>query len=302
MISVPHGGYIKAEGLPPGTKERPTGILDPWGHDDYTLELGEQISDTFFKTTGMRPHMIYSNVSRSYFDPNRAKFEATGFCIPTSIAMYDRYHHCIQKASTFIKNTCGRGLYFDVHGQSHAQKWIEVGVGVGAAEMALPPENFDKLYLLSNARAAATRAMERGVNYTEFVKGKKAFGSLIAKNSGINAIPSDRQPKDAENGFFYGGTGPASTTARYYGSYMLGTIDSMQLENPWAVRKDAAARASFATAMVDSVMEYMSVFHDYDMKDGKCKGNAAEWGQPRIVPFSKKDLQYELDYGSSMAC
>eukprot|EP00457_Paulinella_chromatophora_P008687 gb/GEZN01008728.1/.p1 GENE.gb/GEZN01008728.1/~~gb/GEZN01008728.1/.p1 ORF type:complete len:402 (-),score=57.87 gb/GEZN01008728.1/:192-1331(-) len=298
ILSAGHGGWLDV----PGAQVRSVGVNSPWGTDDNTFQLTQSISDAFYNATGMRPSMVRSTALRSYVDFNRPKPEATGFGLPAATAMFHKWHQCLSSMNSRITETCGRGLYLDIHGQSQRQKLLNVGLGVDAPQLNFPPEQFEFFRGISNVRAAAERAKQKqNMSFYEFVVGNASFGGLL-ENKGYSAIPSNVHNNNKENMFFYGGVGVASTLVRYYGSFNGGAIDSIQLEHPYAIRVDEQSRITYAQDLVEIAIEFFKSYYDFDMSLGdKCKDNGELWAETLRLPFDSADLSYELYYASKQA-
>src|SRR5690606_32150840 len=66
VISVPHGGYDKPEGIPdrtcPGAKVN---------RDGFTIELAREIEAELVEKYHVRPYLVISNIARIKVDQNR---------------------------------------------------------------------------------------------------------------------------------------------------------------------------------------------------------------------------------------
>jgi hypothetical protein len=257
-----HGGIAEPEGyskVPIGASS-----LYPYSRDDYTFELAQAISDALHRKTGARPAMARSLAARSLYDANRDRPACCGD-LPSADALFHGWHSCVRKLHTEIQKTCGRGLFLDLHGQSHPQKLVEVGLGLDGPSLGLPAEHLENWVTLSNIRAMAERAQVRNVTYQALAMGPHSFGGLLEAR-GWPSVPSPTHGKDTDF-FCYPGIGPAGTLARFYGSLAGGAIDGIQVEAPYAARETAEARDSFADTLADVVIEFMGLYHDLDLVD-----------------------------------
>jgi hypothetical protein len=124
LLVAPHGGIAE----PDGYSKVPIGAssLYPYSRDDYTFELAQAVSDALHRKTGARPAMARNLAARSLYDANRARPACCGG-LPTADALFHGWHSCVRKLHTEIQKTCGRGLFLDLHGQSHPEKldWMD---------------------------------------------------------------------------------------------------------------------------------------------------------------------------------
>ncbi|XP_013394497.1 uncharacterized protein LOC106161963 [Lingula anatina] len=138
IITAAHGGYLKPSSIPDRTKGCLSGSTCIWTHtcgstssqctaktvrDTKTKELATELTKALETQTGKRPHLIVNHLSRVKLDPNREIGEAT-FNVAAALTAFNEYHQFITDARA---NITGAGLLFDMHGQSHPEKWIELG-------------------------------------------------------------------------------------------------------------------------------------------------------------------------------
>ncbi|WGD33706.1 T9SS type A sorting domain-containing protein [Olleya sp. YS] len=140
IISAPHGG-VKQSGSTVGginypdndstLPDRNCGINE---RDDNTDILIREIQKEIFNQTGCYAHVIISNLHRSKLDPNRELNEAT--CGDAdAIDHWNAWHNFIDQASTSVTNNWGKGLYIDLHGQSHTVPRIEIGYRITSNDL-----------------------------------------------------------------------------------------------------------------------------------------------------------------------
>merc|ERR1711941_229604 len=77
------------------------------------------------KQVGLMPYSVIATISREKIDLNRERKKA--FKDYTAQEEYDYYHKQIQIAREYIDKKFGKGLFIDIHGQSHPDGFIEFG-------------------------------------------------------------------------------------------------------------------------------------------------------------------------------
>lgn len=259
IITVPHGGSLKPESM----ADRTYGIFDM---DLNTIPTTLAIYDAFKKKTGHSPHLVINNLDRTKLDANRPVEEAAQGDSMATLA-WEQYQHYIVRGRLFSMEQCGKGLLLDLHGQSHPPQWIEIGSGVGCIELNFPDDMFESQAPLSNLRAMAQRAMEKGMTYNDIIKGENSLGGML-QSRGYNSVPSHINNETEGPIFFYDGRGSAGTTADTYGSSRGGVIDSSQLELMYSVRADENAWIAFADVFVDVMIKYFELYYEVDLNAG----------------------------------
>ena len=102
--------------------------------DDNTDILVREIQAEIFNLTGCYAHVIISNLHRSKLDPNREQNEAT--CGDADALFYwNAWHGFIDTASASVEANWGKGLYIDLHGQSHSIQRIEAGYNISGSQL-----------------------------------------------------------------------------------------------------------------------------------------------------------------------
>jgi len=140
IISAPHGG-VKQSGSTVGgvfypdndstLPDRNCGVNE---RDDNTDILAREIQAEIHALTGCYAHVIISNLHRSKLDPNREIGQAA--CGDSDAEdHWEAFHSFVDDASTAVETNWGKGLYIDLHGQSHGIPRIELGYNVTAAEL-----------------------------------------------------------------------------------------------------------------------------------------------------------------------
>ena len=118
VLSAPHGGDLEPDTIP----DRTNGTTV---EDSYTREVGIMVQDYFHETA--RPHLIICHLARTKLDANREISEAAQGNPEAELAWHE-YHAFIEKARQAVVDAYGRGLYVDIHGQSHPENWTECGM------------------------------------------------------------------------------------------------------------------------------------------------------------------------------
>ena len=86
------------------------------------MKVAERVADEIEVQLGLRPHLVLSNLKRTKLDPNREVNEAAQGNAE-AVQAYETFHGFIETASEAV----GRGVLFDLHGQSHEQNSTECG-------------------------------------------------------------------------------------------------------------------------------------------------------------------------------
>ncbi|MEE9408631.1 MAG: T9SS type A sorting domain-containing protein [Polaribacter sp.] len=194
IISAPHGGVLQAGSedccLSSSTYPHTDSDLNIRNcgsdeRDDNTDILIREIQKRSYEQYGLYPHIIINNLHRSKLDPNRDRAEAT--CNSTGAdKYYDAFHNFIDTASADVDAKFGKGLYIDLHGQSHSVPRIEAGYN-------LPSSSFDE-----NLNNAATNAEElsrvtiknliennlQNLSFEDLIRGSQSLGGLFQTTGG----------------------------------------------------------------------------------------------------------------------
>ena len=119
ILSAPHGGTYD----PKYIQNRKSGVFDT---DSNTKELTYAILDEFLSQAKAYPHTVLMNLSRKKVDANRA----VEYAIDNqgqALDSYNSFHNFIQDAKVKVHDKFQKGIYIDIHGQSHEHKHIEFG-------------------------------------------------------------------------------------------------------------------------------------------------------------------------------
>ena len=125
VLSAPHGGDLEPASIP----DRAYGTTVT---DSNTIDVATLVQDGFPEAS--RPHLIICHLARTKLDANREIIEAAQGNEEAELA-WEEYHGFIERARATVAETYGRGLYVDIHGQSHPENWTECGLLLTAAEL-----------------------------------------------------------------------------------------------------------------------------------------------------------------------
>src|ERR1039458_9361207 len=137
IFSVPHGGSL----TPPEIPDRNCAGYSPdcaTITDANTEELARAIQQVFRDYYyGHSPHVIICRLKRTKIDCNRELEEAAAGNAYAQQAWHE-FHDYIGSASSAAVASAGRGLYIDLHGQSHPLKRVELGYLTGPGSLHRP--------------------------------------------------------------------------------------------------------------------------------------------------------------------
>ncbi len=188
IISAPHGG-VKQSGqtiggtfYPDNDSALPDRGCGTNERDDNTDILIREIQQSVFDQTGCYPYIIINNLHRSKLDPNREQNEAT--CGDADALFYwNAFHNFIDAASADVMSKWGKGLYIDLHGQSHSVPRIEAGYNISASDL----NNTTPNYLNSVSNSTITNLISDNLgNLTQeqLIRGNTSLGGLFATTGG----------------------------------------------------------------------------------------------------------------------
>ncbi|MEO9570451.1 MAG: T9SS type A sorting domain-containing protein [Polaribacter sp.] len=178
IISAPHGGTLTGSEL--STRSCGTGEMD-----DNTDILIREIQKKCYEQFGVYPYIIINNLRRNKLDPNRNESVAT--CDNSSAKPYfDAYHGFIDNASIDISSKFGKGLYIDLHGQSHSIPRIEAGYNLSSSsydeDFNNTGTNVDEL-----ARVTIKNLINnnlQNLTFEDLIRGAQSFGGLMQTTGG----------------------------------------------------------------------------------------------------------------------
>ena len=221
ILSAPHGGLAAIPGVPERTGEGlpkgPSGFFT--GRDVGTEQLAYALAAAIEAKMGKKPYLVAAKFHRKYTDANRPPEIA--FEHPKAKVVYAAYHDTLARYCRNVRNTYGRGLLLDLHGQGTAKDTVFRGTKDGKTVTLLIERFGEKAH-----------------------NGPRSFFGLMARE-GMKIHPED------------GGKERAGFTGGYivqtYGSHKGFKIDAIQLEFGGDYRakdkvKDTAARVAAVVA------------------------------------------------------
>lgn len=242
ILSAPHGG----DEMPDNIETRTKGVFDK---DDYTLELTQLIIKEFYKQTSLTPYGVISHISRLKVDINREKQEA--YEDENAKVPYDTFHKFIKDSRIEIEEEFGRGLYIDIHGQSHPKAYLEFGYLLDNDILKIHDTQLRKHHHKSSLNTLGNFSKEC---FIDQLRGPHSMGSLMC-NEGYDSIPSIKLPYASDGNYFEG----AYDTIRY-GSLDGGNINGIQIEFPYKdVRDTTLNREKCAEAFVRSIIKFIEI-------------------------------------------
>ncbi|WP_439127722.1 hypothetical protein, partial [Polaribacter sp.] len=178
IISAPHGGRLTPSEIPNrtcGTNEM----------DDNTDVLIKEIQKKCFDQFGVYPYIIVNNLRRTKLDPNRNESVAT--CNNSTAKIYfDAFHDFIDDASADINSKWGKGLYIDLHGQSHSVPRIEAGYNLSSSSFDEDLNN-TATNVVELARVTIKNLIENNISNSTFedlIRGENSLGGIMASTGG----------------------------------------------------------------------------------------------------------------------
>jgi len=249
ILSAPHGG----EHFPKDIKTRTKGVFDK---DDYTYELIELIIKDFYEKTNLTPYGVIAEISREIVDINREKDEA--YEHEKAKLPYDTFHNFIKDSRKEVEKVFGKGIYFDIHGQSHPKAYLEFGYLLDNDTLRLHESKLREYKEKSSINTLSEFSQEC---FIDQLRGPHSMGSLMC-NQGYDSIPSVKLPYASDGNYFEG----AYDTIRY-GSLDNGNINGIQIEFPYLGCRDTQEnRRACAKAFVNSILKFMEIHFKMDLK------------------------------------
>ena len=250
ILSAPHGGDEK----PSYMKTRTKGVFDK---DDFTLELTEEIVKEFYNQTKKTPYAVIATISREKVDINREPneaYEEENASIP-----YNQFHFLINSSRKQIEKVFGKGIYIDIHGQSHPKGYLEFGYLLDNDILKLHESNLREYQNKSSISTLSNFSKE---SFLDQLRGPHSLGSLMT-NQGYDSIPSVKLPYASDGNYFEG----AYDTIRY-GSLDKGNINGIQIEFPYLGCRDTKeSREACAKAFVEAILKFIEIHLNLNLKE-----------------------------------
>ena len=250
IISASHGGVLKPKDIP----NRTIGVFEI---DANTNELTHEILEEFFTQTRNYPHAVIMNLSRKKIDANREINEAVTKN-EKAINSYERFHNFIKDAKIKVDDRFKKGLYIDIHGQSHAHQHIEFGYLLFNDTLKLNDEQLKEHQKLSSIKTLGNFSKHC---FVEQLKGKLSLSGLMSKRD-FKSIPSRDMPYAKCGNYFEG-----AYNTKTYSSLDNSSVSSIQAEFPYIGCRDTKEnRKKTAKALVESLIEYMDIHFNINLK------------------------------------
>ena len=228
LISAPHGGTLKIEGVEPRTGEGmnkgPSGFFA--GRDGGTEELAQAVIEAIEERMGKRPYSVISSTHRKYLDPNRPAEIA--FEDPDAAPAYERYHDSCKTFCNEILEQYQAGLLLDIHGQGTSAETVYRGTGNGKT---------------------VTRLRQR-FGESAHSGEKSLFGFLADAQWKVFPNPHDGKEQSGFTGGYI---------VQSHGSHQPSGIDAVQLEFGFDYRRPAS-RKKTAQALAEAVERYLKEY------------------------------------------
>lgn len=219
IISAPHGGSVRV----PGSRDRSSGVMV---RDVNTAEIALLVSQRITEKLGGKPYVVAAQFSRKDADANRAAGDA--YENDAAAREYEAYHRALAEFVRECRETHGRAILIDLHGQVREPKAFVRGTRNGKTVSQL-----------------MRRAGEGALTGPDSI-----FGQL--KGMGYVVLPDHENEPEGGIGketFFDGGF-----IVGNYGSQNEMGVDAIQIEmgaarsdSPWKTGRDVGeAIAHFA--------------------------------------------------------
>ncbi|CAD5125005.1 DgyrCDS13245 [Dimorphilus gyrociliatus] len=261
IISVPHNGLSSPDDIPdrkngckdntgkciwkhncttPSTSCKPTTVTD-----SHTRKLAMLLYESYKNETKRSPHMIISNLRRAKMDPNRNRQEGA-YDNTEALRVYDDYHGFINQAKNSINSF---GLLLDIHGQSHAELWIELGYLFSREMLNTNDTNPETSSIFSLSKRF------KNVTFENLLRGSESYGKLLDDLS-YKTVPSPSYWSPGNGRYFRGGY-----ITQTYGSRNEGEIDAIQIESPRNLRFTPALRNKYGKDLGTITAQFMDKYY-----------------------------------------
>jgi hypothetical protein len=260
IISAPHGGGLR----PAELRDRDCGLT---GTDRNTEQLARAIRSAFFRRTGRYPHVVINRLARAELDANRDSAEATCGDATTRISWHD-FHDFLDSAKASVKRQYARGLYIDLHGQSHPIRRLELGYLLDSLALRQSNATLDATTTYEARSSIYALSRRSPSTFSALLRGSQSLGTLYQAR-GYPAVPSTEQPNPGPgNPYFTGGANGGAYNTPRHGCRPGndGAICGVQLETYYVgVRDSVATRARFADTTVKVVDLYLNLHYQIDI-------------------------------------
>lgn len=300
IISAPHGG-VKLSGNTIGEVNYPdndTSLPDrncgTNERDDNTDILIREIQAEIFNLTGCYAHIIINNLHRSKLDPNREIVEAT--CGDNDAEdHWNAFHNFIDQASNSVETNWGKGLFIDLHGQSHSIARIELGYNISSTQ--LNNSNLNDTSIINNSTINNLVANNLGgLTHEQLIRGSESLGSKLKAttatfyNNNINpGCGVTNGYRTIPSNFDSGASNSCDDTRPFNFAYFAGDYYNN-------LRHGSGPAASDGTGGSGNIDGIMSEVNRRVRDLGTYNGNVYDTRPQTLVPFAKDYAAVILDY------
>ena len=305
IISAPHGG-VKQSGstvgptfYPDNDATLPDRTCGTNERDNNTEILVREIQNEIFQLTGCYAHIIISNLHRSKLDPNREIGEAA--CGDSDAEdHWNAFHDFIDDASADVESVWGKGVYIDLHGQSHSIPRIEVGYNVTRGELNTGDLNSAAIINKSTiSNLVGSNISEQ--SHEALIRGYQSLGELFQQaagtyyaslnypgcthngTNGYRAVPSDTDT----------GNQSCDDTRPYNNSYFDGDFYNNRRHGSGTGAHDGNGNLVGGGGSIDGIMTEVN----RRVRDlGTYQGDFYDNRPPTLVPFAKDYAAVVLSY------
>ncbi len=254
IISVPHGGTLRPDGIPDRDCPNITTVRDM-----NTLELAKAIEKELVDNYQVRPYLVMSHIARVKVDLNRAVNEAT--CGNANmVGVWHDYHQFLDTAVSTAAARHGQAIFIDLHGHGHANQRLEIGYSLSASDLVKVHSGLELPAMSRKSSLNNLTTRDPQLAFQDLILGDEAFGTMM-EDEGFRTVPSreDPYPKSGES-FFNGGY-----NTRYYTSRDYPNVFGWQIEaHNRGVRDSEANREAFAKAFAKVIMNYLKQTTNYE--------------------------------------
>ena len=249
ILSAPHGGELAPASLPVRTQAV---IVNDWQSQALARELAAALEER----TGRRPTLVINQLDRSRMDPNRSLAQGAQGAREAQAA-WRAYHQAIEAAAARISRACGQGLYLELHSHGQTGRWLELGYGLTADDLAEGDEDLarPRFVVRSNIRSLASQGP---ADLPELIRGPNSLGGLL-ETAGFRALPSPGRPQPSGE-YFDGGYG-----VYLHGSRSGGPLDAIQLEAPYDLLTEYW-RPRLVAALAEALVTSLQSWYGFDLQ------------------------------------
>lgn len=200
-------------------------------------------------------------------DPNRTPSVACTTTFDDCLIAYTQYHSFVVDIfKNYVRthtNGAGKrfeqGLILDIHGQSHAEGWNEIGYAHTDAQLNAPG---DLNFATTQSTIDYMVSKSASYSYEQIIRGPDvSIGGLFESIYNITCIPSPRNRGPGTSGNYFNG----GYTVQTHGSYTNRNepFSAIQVESPIALRSPLIALNAYIPKFADVIFRYYYL-HGFD--------------------------------------